>query len=239
MGNTARPGASTPGSRQQRLPWRTLLATCAVAAALTALAPIAELVTGGSIETMELLSDPAELTGAPWYLGALSSITLLVWAAGAALHLVAGTALRGRTGRLGAALLCLGAITVVLALDDLLLLHEIFFPWVLGTPEVVTFALYAVGIGGVVMVARRELMAQPEVGVLALALVALGASVVLDVVGPDLTLRRVVEEGLKLLGALAWALFPAQVLVRSVAGASAVGPSPRGTRGRDGAAVRR
>ncbi len=206
------PGSLTgEGIRAQR---RTLLVTGIVALLLTMLAPLAVLITDGRVGTMDLLSDPAELTGAPWYLGAVSSLNLLTWAAGAAMYLVAGVAGRTRSPRLGVALLGLGFLTLVFTLDDQFLVHEIFIPWIFGLPETVTFAIYAAVLASLVLRFRVVLLRQPEMSVLILALVALGGSVIVDVLGWEVGGRRLLEEGLKMLGALAWALFPAKILVR-------------------------
>lgn len=211
----------------------TLLATVLAAVLITSLVPLAVVVSEGRITAAELLSDPAEVTGAPWYLGALTSVTLLVWAAGAALHLVAGVALRAHPERLGAALTALGLVTLVFAADDAFLAHEILIPWILGIPEVVTYGIYGVVLLAVLVRYRSVLLRQPEASVLVLAVVAFGGSVALDVLGWDSTARRLAEEGLKLLGVLAWAVFPARIMVRSLRRVAADGradasPGPRG-----------
>ena len=59
-------GLTRQSIRAQR---RTLLITGAAAVLITMLAPLAVVVSNGRVGTMDLLSDPAELTGAPWYLG--------------------------------------------------------------------------------------------------------------------------------------------------------------------------
>lgn len=197
---------------RQQVPW---LATAgAVSMALASLAPLATVASGGRIPVMDLLSDPAEITGIPWYVGAVSDLNLFVWAAGAAMFMLAGFGLRAVDRGLSRSLLWLGAFTVLLTADDRFLLHEIVFPWLFGLPQTGTMALYAGLLGLILAWHRHTLMRQPEVATLALALSALGTSVALDLIGWDSTARRVAEETAKLFGAVAWSLFPAAIIVR-------------------------
>ncbi|MDD9207104.1 hypothetical protein PU560_11610 [Georgenia sp. 10Sc9-8] len=108
--------------RRDARQWPWLLVAVLGAVILTGLALLATVVSDGDITPMDLFSDPAEVTGIPWYVGAVSVLVL---------------------------------------------------------------------------------------GVLALAV-----SVGLDVIGWDSAARRVAEEAAKLLGALAWSLFSAAVVVR-------------------------
>ena len=101
-----------------------MLLACAVAVGLTSLALLADPVSEGRIGPMDLLSDPAEATGIPWCIGAVSDLNLFVWAAGAAIYLLAAAGLP----RLSGALAWLGALTVVFTVDDRFLLHEIVYP---------------------------------------------------------------------------------------------------------------
>ena len=86
---------------------------------------------------------------------------------------------------------------MVFALDDQFLVHEIFMPWIFGFPETVTFAIYAAMLAIIVLRFRGVLLGQPEASILILALVALGGSMTADVLGWEVTGRRLVEEGLE------------------------------------------
>lgn len=213
---TARGNRLGTALREARRPRQrcALLVTIVAAAALSAAAPLATVVSDGSIGPLDLLVDPAEVTGAPWYLGAISTANLHVWAVAGALYALVGVGGRHRDRRLANASLWLAALTLVVLLDDQLLLHEIVVPWLLGVPELVAFAAYGTAITIIVLRYHRVLLEQPEVVLLVLAVVALATSVALDVVGWDTTTRRFAEEACKLLGALAWAAFPATLLLR-------------------------
>lgn len=215
---TTRPPGLRRASFRRQIPW--FVFAVVVAAGLVGLAALAGLVSEGGIDPMDLLADPAEVTGIPWYIGAVSDLNLFVWAAGAALFFLAALGLRRIDARLAAALALLGAMTMVLVMDDRFLLHEIVFPWLFGISEEVTYAVYAVVLALIVLSFLRVLLRQPELTVLVLALVAFAASVALDVFGGDSTARRMVEEGAKLLGTAAWAAFPGAIILRHLAGAT-------------------
>ncbi len=146
------------GFRSQGLP---LLVAFAFTAAVVGAALVMS-AASGRIAVMDLMSDPAEITGMPWYLGAASSVNLLVWSAGAALYLVAGMGLRRHDARLGTALTALGVLTLVFSVDDALLLHEIAMPRVLGLPQMVTLAVYGIAMLAILLLYRSELMRLPE-----------------------------------------------------------------------------
>lgn len=78
------------GARSQRT---ALLAALTVTGGIIAAIPIVFAMSDGRIGPMELISDPAELTGSPWYLGAVHFVNVLIWASGAALYLVAAAGL--------------------------------------------------------------------------------------------------------------------------------------------------
>ena len=73
----------------------------------------------------ELFLDPAFITGAPWYTGALSNLGIFVWTLGVAFA-AAGAWVARRTGRLDAArFLTVGTIaTLIMVLDDIFAIHS-------------------------------------------------------------------------------------------------------------------
>ncbi|MCF6743470.1 hypothetical protein E9529_04120 [Blastococcus sp. KM273128] len=83
------------GARQRG--W--LVGAMASGLVLAGLAPLAVLVSGGSVAAMDLMSDPVEVTGIPWFVGGVASLNQFVWAAGAAVFLLAavgrGTSMPG------------------------------------------------------------------------------------------------------------------------------------------------
>ena len=151
-----------------------------------------------------------------FYVGAGSTMTIVVWGASAAL--CAFVAWLWRDGQLAA----LGALTAVMCADDALQLHETVGPAV-GVPELALPAAYGLG---VLVVLGRYLRAGahgPSAAVL-VAVVLLGASVGVDLLD-ELLLHSsggwviVAEDGAKLLGALALTAVPLLGHAQHAAGA--------------------
>lgn len=212
VGGGRRPDGFTIPHVRAQLPW--IAAAFVFTSAVAALAVAANRVSEGGITVLELFSDPAEVEGFPWYVGAVHDLNLFVWVAGATSFLVAAVGLRGRDTALSRALAWLGLFTVLFLLDDRFMLHEVVYPWLLGAQETVVFVVYALLLGVLLVVFRQTLMRQPECILAVVGLLGLGASVALDVLGIDHDARRVAEEVAKLLGATAWAMFPAAIIVR-------------------------
>lgn len=210
------------------IPVRAVWLAILLGLALAGLAPLAHVATGGGITAMDLMSDPVELTGTPWYLGGVATLNLFLWAAASALLLVAAAGLWPQDRRFAAALGAIGLLTAVVALDDRFLVHELVLPH-FGVPEVVAYGAYAVLAVGLAAAFGRLLLGRTETWLLALAVLAMGLSVALDLTGIDSTVRRVAEETAKMVGAAALTLFPATVLVRRLrAEEGARGATPRG-----------
>lgn len=207
--------AARPLPTVRTVPW--LLAAAAVTAVVTALALLVAPASRGRIEVMDLMSDPAEVLGSPWYVGAVSDLNLMVWAAGVALFVVAALGLARSARRLAVALAWLGALTAAVTVDDRFVLHEIVLPHVTGLPQIAFHAAYAVAAAAVLLRYGRVLLAEPERVLLVVGACALALSIGLDVLGWDTTWRRVAEESAKLLGALLWTFFPASIIVRRLA----------------------
>jgi hypothetical protein len=152
------------------------------------------------------------------YVGIVSNVGVLVWTAGATLAIFAGV-LSPRRSPSRRLLLAAGALTLVLLLDDQLLLHENVWREVVPKGETGVFAIY---FGLIVLFAvafRRELA---DLRTTALAVIALGlfaAAAAADRWGADLHL---IEDGVKLLAIVTWTAFlaaTARDLLRAPAGA--------------------
>jgi hypothetical protein len=88
-----------------------------------------------------LLRDPNALASQPAYYGLVSTLGAALWLVAGACALLAWAATAANGAAVGKVLLFGGALTVVIALDDLLMLHDGVFPK-LGVPEFVVFAVY-------------------------------------------------------------------------------------------------
>ena len=162
---------------------------------LTWLAPF---VAGSVPDTGSLLRDTTSVADVPALFGAASRLLNLVWAAAATLLIVAaGIAAPQRR----APLQWLGVLTLVLTLDDTLLLHDDLLPE-RGVPEGLVLTVYA--LLGLVLAARWWPDRASAVGLaFFVGGILLGSSVLVDAVFDDLYL---LEDTLKLSGVVAWLL---------------------------------
>lgn len=135
------------------------------------------------------------------YVGIVSNVGVLVWAAGATAAFLAAAA---STGRRRSMLLAAGTLTVVLLADDMLLLHEYAWRELPATSESAIFAVYGVLIAAFALAFCREVAALDHAPLAVLALGLLGVSLVADrfALGGHLA-----EDGAKLLATVAWASF--------------------------------
>ncbi|WP_345267691.1 hypothetical protein [Nocardioides nanhaiensis] len=156
----------------------------------------------------DLTRDLTVTTASPLYVGALSALTVMVWTAGAAVALATAWPAR-HEGPLARLLLMLGVLTLALALDDQFMVHDGTLQKA-GIPGETALVGYVVWLGLTVALHRDLLRARPETSVLLLGAGLLGASLVVDLVVEigGITafdsLRILVEDGLKLLGAAVW-----------------------------------
>lgn len=193
------PVASRAEGRAPRV--RTLVAV----ASFTALISVALVLAARSagIATHRLLQDPAAQFGFPPYIGLISyaGVALLV-ATGAILVFAAAI---GR--RKGALLWVVATFSGLLAVDDLLMLHESVFPKVLGLPEWLLYAVYLI-LGGLVLAWLPR--GRESLGLL-VPLSLLAVSVAIDLVGDLLAVpfhrTILVEDTAKVAGLATWLAF--------------------------------
>lgn len=112
-------------------------------------------------------------------------------------------------------LLWTGALTLLLALDDLLLLHEsvAFAP---GSGALVA-AAYGLAFLRFAARFRDVIIRDLDVGLLLITAVSLGVSLVVDVMVTPTQASVVVEDGAKLLGLVAWAGFGTRTALIAIA----------------------
>jgi hypothetical protein len=169
-----------------------------------------------------LFADPAEITGANPFTGGISTFSDMVWFAAGAVCLFGATLVPGPRAWF---LLSAGALSVLLALDDFFLLHEMVLPRYAGIGERYVKAFYLMA-AGIYAVAFYRLLRGLWWQALVLAGACFTLSMALDTVAigellpvlPDGIMFYVVEDGLKSLGILLWTAFHLEVaslLIRS------------------------
>jgi hypothetical protein len=193
----------------RRPAWYAVLLVYGPVAALLALVTVVvgdgRMLTVGGRQTAltlgALVQEPTAVAGLPPWTGLLSTLGGIAMCCAGAVAFAAG----GRRGR-GAVGRELGALTVVLGLDDLLQLHESVVPGLTGLPEEAVLAGYPAAVL-LIGLRHREVLRHLVTPVVVVAVLLLGASVALDVLGPALREQAWTEDTLKLLGFTGWAVW--------------------------------
>jgi hypothetical protein len=182
-----------------------------------------------------LLRDPVTVRGGRFYDGLLSNLGVLIWCTTAAVSLFRGAELRARRpgDPLARFLLYAGALTVMLTLDDLFLIHEDVMPEYLHVPERVYFLTYVVAMLGYLAIGWPHIL-RTDAPIFVLAMGFFAVSLFVDQLrelriyaawmGNDHTVARIIEDGAKLFGIVCWAVFHLRTAWHAGAGAA---PAPR------------
>lgn len=162
--------------------------------------------------------DPAAIMGTGPWIGLFSNIGIFIWWIAGVVTVFSGLLLWGVTGRrtTSAFLLSWGILTGVLALDDFFMIHEWVVPTYLPLSPDVLFGVYFFVAFFLLFIFRNEILASPyPIFVFAGGCFAL--SIMIDLIGPFRsvewgmparlvwTLEYIVEDGLKMIGIIAWA----------------------------------
>ncbi len=206
---------------------------------LAALAPPAAVLTvlcaQPYVPAATLLRDTVTVLNGRFYDGLASNLGALIWCATAAICLFRGAELRTwrRGDPLARFLLAAGVLTAMLALDDLFLIHEEVMPVFLRVPERAVLAVYALAFAVYLAIGWPHIL-RADAPILALAIGFFATSLAIDqvrelriyaaVLGSDHALARIAEDGAKLMGIAAWAVF--HVRAAWLAGTRSVARAP-------------
>jgi hypothetical protein len=198
-----------------------------------------------------LFRDPIAVAEVSYSTGIFSHIGAMVWCASASVCIFGGILLlRSGVREQGLFLLWSGGLSTVLLIDDLFMIHDGLFEFVIGVSDKIPVAAYGMLLLWILWRFRRTIL-NSRWKLLAAAMVFFGVSVVEDAlttVRGDL--HYLVEDGFKFLGIVAWFGYFSrhawencrQVLIRpreeSLAAALAV-QRPAGPRGGGSRAPRR
>jgi hypothetical protein len=164
-----------------------------------------------------LFRDPAASTNSPPYLGFFSQLAVLGWWAGAVSSLLAATVLPRSRARF--VLLSAGALTGLLTLDDLFMLHEEVLPH-LGLPERFVYAFYCIALAAYLL-GCKSFHRSMDWPLLLASFALLGTSVAVDLVADFGRYTLLIEDGTKFAGITAWsgyhALAARRCLLRELA----------------------
>lgn len=154
--------------------------------------------------------DPLAVMDGPFYIGVMSNLTVGFWfvTAGAGWMIVSVLRVASRPDARAWAMTLASSLLTLLALDDILMLHEEALQRHVGVPESVTVLAYACACGAIAL-AFRAIWATTCWQLIAGAGMFFAASISVDLLTSGWGWRPMVEDGLKLMGVaglLAWTL---------------------------------
>jgi hypothetical protein len=151
-----------------------------------------------------LTRDPTTATGAPIYTGFLSQVSILLWASATAICLLSAkvTSSLPDNPTFPRFFFASAALTLMLGLDDAFLLHEVVFPY-LGVSENIVYASY-IGLTLVYLVIFRKNILKTKYILFFMSFLFFGLSMGLDVITPRGVDFFLLEDGAKLVGIMSW-----------------------------------
>jgi hypothetical protein len=152
--------------------------------------------------------DPTALMNAPFYLGAFSSIGIMLWSGSTVLCLFTAFMIRQRSYLKEdyQFLIVSGFITLLLAFDDMFLLHEEVLPHFFHIPANAVIVTY-VNIFVIYLILFRRKILSTDFIVLLLAFFLLGLSTVIDLLPLPLEKDSFLEDAIKLFGVVSWFIY--------------------------------
>lgn len=157
-----------------------------------------------------LTRDPAAITQSRPYIGLLSMVGVMLWAAAVAVSLlgVAAIGQRAVRGQRQAILFLTAsaAFSLILGIDDTLMLHEQIFPNRFNWPETTTYLAYILAMATYIIQFRQQISSGLRLALGATCL-CWGISIGIDSVLPDGDWITFIEDGFKFVGIVNWLVY--------------------------------
>lgn len=162
----------------------------------------------------DLSRDVADTAKVPWWTGAMSFASMMLWSAAAAVCALAAALLWDRLGERARFFVATAALLLLAAVDDALQLHETVGPEELGIPEMAFYALLGLAALAWAVRFRREILASRiwVLGAAAVFLFGMGLADTL-VIGPTAAEDWLKNSGIAIL--LLWCADAALTSVRA------------------------
>jgi hypothetical protein len=154
----------------------------------------------------DLTRDPAAVMKGPYYIGLLSNWGIILWSAAAGVCLLAAWLVSERAPRVGTWLLASGLLTLLLAVDDMFMLHETVFPDVFGIHEKVVYVIYSL-LGGAYLLYFLPQILRRHYLFLIVSVFFLGLMVVSDSIGRWVETPTAIEDSFKYIAIVFWLVF--------------------------------
>ncbi|MGB3756369.1 MAG: hypothetical protein WBA07_08355 [Rivularia sp. (in: cyanobacteria)] len=148
------------------------------------------------------------------YYGLFSNLGIFLWSATAAILLFSGTVLLNvnRSHKYSKFLLSFGSLTLLLVIDDFLMLHEKVFPYYLKISEKITFLAYGI-IVLFLLLKFRDIIFSNHLRIFIIAISFLFLSITIDQMLPTNSFifqqddTYFFEDSLKLIGIISWCFY--------------------------------
>lgn len=173
-----------------------------VVASILFLLFVATLFLLGDADVSVYLRDPAVVFEYSPFAGIISYVGILATFSAAAICLFASA----QSPQDAALLRAIGLFGLLIATDDLLMLHEEVFPKIVGLPERLVLISYFLIAAGIAVLHRVAILRGPTAGLI-LAILLLGGSVLVDILVEYSPAEVVVEDGLKFVGLIVWSVY--------------------------------
>lgn len=170
----------------------------------------------------DLIRDPSHVTGAPPYIGFLSQIGGFFWISTATICLFSSHILKasGAAIRHSKLLNLAGLFTLLLAIDDVFMIHDHLFPSVFGISERPILLAYAVFLGWLLF-RYREIILHSNWRLLAFSLLIYSGSIAVDKWNHPSEIRILVEDGFKLAGTVLLMSYFSELSISAITALSA------------------
>jgi len=164
-----------------------------------------------------MTKDPATINHTRFYVGLLSTAGSMLWTATVAICLIGSLLIRAsKNSPVAAHFLLLSALcSLVLMLDDTLLLHENVLPELIGISEKAIYVVYLVGAALYLFYFRRYIL-ETDYYLLILAGGLFGFSLIFDNFVTMVDVSTFIEDSLKFVGLIFWVLYFSRVTLYAV-----------------------
>ena len=170
------------------------------------------------INISDLMQDPVSVTGAPFYVGLLSNIGILLWSASTAICLFCSAVLRKdiNNRQLPLFLLFSGVITFVFLLEDLFLFARNIYPAYFNISEKTVYFAYGIMVL-LYLIRFRVTILSTDYLLLIFAFVFFGLSFVFGMGLVDLPVSHyILKDGARLFGIVTWSTYFTRIGLRHV-----------------------
>jgi hypothetical protein len=162
-----------------------------------------------------MAGDPLDTAHLPWYTGFLSNLSVMLWCVAIGCSFT-GALIVFNHQRKTWFLLVNGFLSTVLAFDDMFMLHEGLLPYRFHIPEFISIFVYGLIITIYLFYFFQDIFSDISFLILVVALLFFGASLVLEVILVNSSVKIFMKDSCKLIGIAYWLTYNFVTAVRLV-----------------------